>query len=65
MRLVVQIDDGNSILDSSIASGFSDYSCFVKTFKKLFGMTPQEFRKKLLEEIQRNARQEAAKATKA
>ena len=50
------IADGNSILDSSIASGFSDYSSFVKTFKKLFGMTPQEFRKKLLEEIQRNAR---------
>lgn len=49
------IADGNSILDSSIASGFSDYSSFVKTFKKLFGMTPQEFRKKLLEEIQNNA----------
>lgn len=45
------IADGNSILDSSVASGFSDYSSFVKTFKKLFDMTPQEFRKRLLEEI--------------
>lgn len=49
------IADGNSILDASIASGFSDYSSFVKSFKKLFGMTPQEFRKKLLEEIQKSA----------
>ena len=45
------ISEGNSILDSSIESGFSDYSSFLKTFKKLYGMTPQQFRRQLLEEV--------------
>lgn len=47
------IAEGNGILDSSIESGFSDYSSFVKAFKKLYNMTPQEFRKMLLIEIKR------------
>ncbi|MCR5724663.1 MAG: AraC family transcriptional regulator [Treponema sp.] len=46
------IAEGKSILDASISSGFSDYSSFVKTFKKLYGMTPQGFRKNLLKEIE-------------
>ena len=51
------IADGKGILDSSIESGFSDYSSFVKTFKKLYDMTPQEFRKKLLDEIKKSSPQ--------
>ncbi|MBR4631034.1 MAG: helix-turn-helix domain-containing protein [Treponema sp.] len=47
------IAEGHSILDSSIESGFSDYTSFVKTFKKMYGMTPQQFRKNLLEEIKK------------
>ena len=47
------IADGQSVLDSSIESGFSNYSSFVKSFKKLYGMTPLDFRKKLLEEIKK------------
>lgn len=40
--------EGKSILDASIASGFSDYTSFLKTFKKLYGTTPSEYRAKLL-----------------
>lgn len=50
------IADGKSILDSVIESGFSDYSSFVKTFKKLYGMTPQGFRKMLKKEITKEAK---------
>lgn len=49
------IADGNGILDSSIESGFSDYTSFVKAFKKLYNMTPQEFRRMLLREIKRSS----------
>ncbi len=54
------IADGQSVLDSSIESGFSNYSSFVKSFKKLYGMTPLDFRKKLLEEIKKTGAKGAA-----
>lgn len=41
------IAEGKTILDASTESGFSDYSSFLKTFRKLYGMTPAEYRKAL------------------
>lgn len=41
------IADGKSILDACNESGFSDYSSFYKTFRKLYGVTPVMYRSKL------------------
>ena len=38
---------GKSILDACRESGFSDYSSFVKSFRKLYGITPMEYREQL------------------
>lgn len=37
--------EGNSVSDTTIASGFSDDSTFIKAFKKAFGMTPLKYSK--------------------
>lgn len=41
------IADGKSVLDACNESGFSDYSSFLKTFRKLYGITPTEYRAQL------------------
>ena len=38
------IADGKRILDACLENGFSNYSSFLKTFHKLYGVTPQEYR---------------------
>ncbi len=38
---------GKNVLDACMASGFSDYSSFVKSFRKLYGITPAEYREQL------------------
>ncbi|MCR5088720.1 MAG: AraC family transcriptional regulator, partial [Oscillospiraceae bacterium] len=38
---------GKNILQSCMESGFSDYSSFVKSFRKLYGITPAEYREQL------------------
>ena len=38
---------GKSVLDACLESGFSDYSSFVKSFRKLYGITPAEYREQL------------------
>ncbi len=38
---------GRSILSACMESGFSDYSSFVKTFRKLYGITPADYREQL------------------
>ena len=43
------ISDGRSILDACTESGFSDYSSFLKSFRKLYGMTPVTYRTRLRE----------------
>ena len=43
------IADGRSILGACTESGFSDYSSFLKTFRRLYGMTPVMYRTKLRE----------------
>ncbi len=40
---------GRSILEACTESGFSDYSSFLKAFRKLYGMTPVTYRTKLRE----------------
>ncbi len=49
------IADGRSILDACTESGFSDYSSFLKAFRKLYGMTPVMYRTKLREMNLRNS----------
>ena len=40
---------GTSILDACTESGFSNYSSFLKTFRRLYGMTPADYRNQLNE----------------
>ena len=44
---------GKNVLDACLASGFSDYSSFVKSFRKLYGLTPTEYREQLKKAINR------------
>ena len=44
---------GKNILSACLESGFSDYSSFVKTFRKLYGITPVEYRDQLRSAMQR------------
>lgn len=37
---------GETVLDACLASGFTDYTSFLKTFKKAFHMPPTQYRKK-------------------
>ena len=39
--------EGQSILTACTEAGFSDYSSFNRSFKKLYGMTPREYRDRL------------------
>lgn len=39
------INDGGSIQDSCYASGFCDYTSYLKAFKKKYSMTPTEYKK--------------------
>lgn len=39
--------EGKSIRNACMESGFSDYSSFVKSFRKLYGVTPMEYRDQL------------------
>ena len=39
--------EGKGILNAALESGFSDYSSFVKSFRKLYGITPMEYREQL------------------
>ena len=38
------IEEGKSILEACTESGFSDYSSFLKSFRKIYGITPTEYR---------------------
>ena len=44
---------GKSVLDACLASGFSDYSSFVKSFRKLYGITPMDYREQLKKAMNR------------
>lgn len=38
------LEDGVSVLNACTESGFPDYSSFLKTFRRLYGITPAEYR---------------------
>ena len=38
---------GASVLDACSASGFTNYTSFLKTFRSLYGITPSEYRNQL------------------
>ena len=38
------LEDGVSVLNACTESGFPDYSSFLKTFRRLYGITPVEYR---------------------
>ena len=38
------LEEGVSVLNACTESGFPDYSSFLKTFRRLYGMTPAEYR---------------------
>ena len=39
---------GDTVTEAALKSGFSDYSNYIQLFKKQFGMTPLQYKKKLL-----------------
>ncbi len=45
---------GKNVLPACLESGFSDYSSFVKTFRKLYGITPADYREQLRSAINRS-----------
>ena len=38
------LEEGVSVLNACTESGFPDYSCFLKTFRRLYSITPAEYR---------------------
>ena len=38
--------DGDMVADAAAKSGFSDYSNYIQLFKKQFGMTPLQYKKR-------------------
>ncbi|MGN0775960.1 MAG: AraC family transcriptional regulator [Candidatus Ventricola sp.] len=45
----IALGEGKSILAACTESGFSDYSSFLKTFRKTYNITPNEYRKRLFQ----------------
>ncbi len=41
------LENGGSVTDAAMSSGFSDYSHFIALFKKKYGITPKKFQKVL------------------
>lgn len=41
------LENGGSVTDAAMASGFSDYSHFIALFKKKYGITPKKFQQHL------------------
>lgn len=41
------IAEGRTVLEACTESGFSDYSSFLKTFHRLYGISPSEYRRRL------------------
>lgn len=42
-----ELADGTGVLDACTASGFANYSSFLKSFRALYGITPAEYRAQL------------------
>ena len=42
-----ELADGTGVLDACTASGFANYSSFLKSFRALYGITPGEYRAQL------------------
>ena len=38
------LEEGVSVLNACTENGFPDYSSFLKTFRRLYGITPTEYR---------------------
>lgn len=45
------IADGKTVLDACTESGFSDYSSFLRAFRKRYGITPMEYKKRVTRAI--------------
>lgn len=51
------IQSGKPATEVSIECGFGDYSCFVRAFKKLFGLSPKKYYKSLMQGSENRDRQ--------
>lgn len=45
------IAEGKSVLDACMESGFNNYSSFYKTFRALYGITPNDYKKQLFQSL--------------
>lgn len=48
------IVEGKSVLDACMESGFNNYSSFYKSFRALYGITPNDYKKQLFQSLQTN-----------
>lgn len=55
------IASGTNVLDACHASGFSNYTSFLKSFRSLYGITPSEYRNKLRSAVERERTREIEK----
>lgn len=49
---IVQLSQGKSVKETAYAAGYGSPSAFIAAFKSIFGLTPAEYRKDLLRDVQ-------------
>ena len=57
------LEDGVSVLNACTESGFPDYSSFLKTFRRLYGITPAEYRSRNRKKVLITERIERSKSS--
>ena len=49
---IVQLSQGQSVKETAYAAGYCSPSAFIAAFKNIFGLTPADYRKELLRDVE-------------